>query len=158
MAVATRHHVLHEKISIASKQYSLESVHVFALQVLQLIWVYLATFGILDVSGGGFVPIFREPIGKLLIGLARQAPQLVGIGCQEHPFWPVSVPIPDRVSRPKPALVDIHRIADEREDIIVIVLPFAGVMGALADQFSPCILAVLWLALHSKEIRQRWAI
>jgi len=37
MAVATRHYVLHEKISIASKQYSLESVHVFALQVLQLI-------------------------------------------------------------------------------------------------------------------------
>jgi hypothetical protein len=46
----------------------------------------LTTFGILDVSDGGFVPIFCEPVGKLLIGLARQAPQLVGIGFQEHPF------------------------------------------------------------------------
>jgi hypothetical protein len=41
---------------------------------------------------------------------------------------------------------------------MVIVLPFAEVMGALADQFGPCIVAVLWLALHREEIRQRWAI
>ena len=86
MAVAPRHYVLNLQIGIAFEQYGLECIHVLTLQVLQLIRVYLTTFGILDVSDGGFVPIFCEPVGKLLIGLARQALQLVGIGFQEHPF------------------------------------------------------------------------
>ena len=53
----------------------------------------------------------------------------------------------------------IHGIAEEGEDILVIVMPFREVMATLDNgriNCGPVIAAVQWLALHRDEIRQRW--
>ena len=53
----------------------------------------------------------------------------------------------------------IHGLAEEGEDILVIVMSFGKVMAALDNgriNCGPVIAAVQWLALHRDEIRQRW--
>ena len=53
----------------------------------------------------------------------------------------------------------IHGVAEEGEDIMVIVMTFDQVMAALDSgriNGGPVIAAVQWLALHRDEIRERW--
>ena len=53
----------------------------------------------------------------------------------------------------------IHGLAEEGEDIKVIVMPFAEVMAALDSgriNCGPVIAAVQWLALHRDQVRKRW--
>jgi ADP-ribose pyrophosphatase len=53
----------------------------------------------------------------------------------------------------------IHGLAEEDEDILVIVMSFGEVMAALDNgriNCGPVIATMPWLALHCDEIRQRW--
>ncbi len=53
----------------------------------------------------------------------------------------------------------IHGVAEEGEDIKVVVLSFDEVMVAMEAgiiRAAPVIVAVQWLALHREEIRARW--
>ena len=53
----------------------------------------------------------------------------------------------------------VHGLAEEGEDIKVVVMPFADVMAALDDgriNAAPAIVALQWLALHREQIRRQW--
>ena len=53
----------------------------------------------------------------------------------------------------------IHGLAEEGEDIRVLVMPFAEAMAALAAgrvRNSPALVALQWLALNREDLRARW--
>jgi ADP-ribose pyrophosphatase len=53
----------------------------------------------------------------------------------------------------------VHGLADEGEDIRVVVMSFAEAMATLADgriKASPAIIALQWLALNREKLQARW--
>jgi ADP-ribose pyrophosphatase len=53
----------------------------------------------------------------------------------------------------------IHGVASEHEDIQVHVIPFATAWEMLQNcqiRFAPAIIALQWLALHRREVKQWW--
>ena len=53
----------------------------------------------------------------------------------------------------------IHGVAEEGEDIRVVVLNFEDAMVELTAgriKASPAVIALLWLALHREELRRQW--